>query len=253
MRLFLAACLSVATIVSALPAAAQERSLSFSLRVGASAIPDYPGSDDFEAEPEVGFTFGSLRLGRLNLGEGVRAAPRNGFSISPAFRVIGDRDSSDSSDLEGTEDIDTAVELGFRVKYQETDWMVFGEARRGVTGHSGFTGTVGADFIYRPSDRWLFTAGPRLNFGDDEFADTYFGVQTGGTANFDSFDADGGILGGGLEVAGSYFINDRWAIEGAVSYERLLNDAGDSPITRSGTDDQFRVRLGLSRVFNLNF
>jgi len=253
MRLFLASCLTVATFAAALPAAAQERSLSFSLRVGASAIPDYPGSDDFEAAPDIGFTFGSLKFGGINLGEGARAAPKNGFSISPAFRVIGDRDSDDSSDLEGLDDIDTAVELGLRAKYQETDWMIYAEARRGVTGHSGFTGTVGADFIFRPSERWLFTAGPRMNFGDDEFADTYFGVPTGGTANFDSFDADGGILGGGLEVTGSYFINDKWAVEGAVSYEKLLNDAGDSPITRSGSDDQFRVRLGISRVFNLNF
>ena len=60
-------------------------------------------------------------------------------------------------------------------------------------------------------------------------------------------------MSAGIEVQGTYFLDDRWAVEGAVSYEKLLNDAADSPITATGSEDQWRVRLGLSRVFTLNF
>lgn len=239
--------------VAAQPAAAQERSLNFSLRGGVAAAPEYFGSDTTEGTADVGFTFGALRWGGIDIGNGVRGVPDNGLSVRGAFRVIGDRDADDSPELAGLEDIDTAVELGLGLQYQQTRWIAFGEVRKGVTGHSGVTGTLGADFIFRPGDRWLITAGSRFNFGDDEFATTYFGVPTDSDSSFDAFEAGGGALGAELAVTGTYFLNDRWAVEGAVSYEKLLNDAADSPITLNGSDDQFRIRLGLSRTFTLNF
>jgi outer membrane protein len=32
-----------------------------------------------------------------------------------------------------------------------------------------------------------------------------------------------------------------------------MGDAADSPITLNGSEDQWRIGLGVSRVFNLNF
>lgn len=245
--------ISTLAMVAALPAAAQERSFNFALRGGIAASPEYLGSDQTEAGTDLGFTFGSLKWGGQTIGNGVRGVPNNGISLRGAFRVIGDRTADDSPELAGLEDIDTAVELGFGLAFQQTNWMAFGEVRKGVTGHSGITGTLGADLIYRPNDRWLITAGPRVNFGDDEFANTYFGVPTGSSSSYAAYDATGGALGAGLEVSGTYFIDDKWALEGAVSYEKLLGDAADSPITQNGSEDQWRIRLGLSRVFTLNF
>ncbi len=246
---------SVLAITLALPAAAQERSFNFSLRAGAAAVPDYPGSDNYKAAPDLGFRFGALKWGALNAGNGVRNIPANGFVYGGTFKFIGARDADDYAELAGLDDIDDAVELGFGIGYQQTYWKAFGEVRKGVGGHSGVTGTLGADLIYRPSDRWLFTAGPRVNFGDSDYANTYFGVSTAEsvTSSFAAYDASGGALGAGIELQGTYFLDDKWAIEGAVSYEKLLNDAGDSPITAIGSDDQWRVRLGVSRVFTLNF
>lgn len=253
MRVFSLLCVSALALTSALPAMAQDNSFNFALRAGIAATPEYPGSDQTEAGVDLGFTFGSLKLGAIDIGNGVRGIPDNGLSLRGAFRVIGDRKAEDSPELAGLEDIDIAVELGFGLTFQQTNWLAFGEVRKGVTGHSGITGTLGADYIYRPNDRWLITAGPRVNFGDDEFASTYFGVPAGSTSGFGAYDATGGALGAGLEVSGTYFIDDKWALEGAVSYEKLLGDAADSPITLNGSDDQWRVRLGLSRVFTLNF
>ena len=170
MRLIPTFCAAVLLAGAALPAAAQDRMFNFSLRGGVGAAPEYLGSDDLEAVPDIGFSFGALRLGGIDIGNGVRAVPDNGLSVIGAFRVIGSRDAEDSPELAGLDDIDTAVELGLGLKYQQTNWMAFGEVRKGVTGHSAVTGTLGADYILRPNDRWLITAGPRVSFGDDDFA-----------------------------------------------------------------------------------
>ncbi|KEJ88162.1 MipA/OmpV family protein [Sulfitobacter donghicola] len=253
MRVLTLVYLSAIAVTAAMPAVAQDRSFNFALRSGVTTQPEYPGSDDSEAALDLGFTFGSLSWGGNSIGNGVRGIPDNGISLRGAFRVIGDRSAEESPELAGLADIDTALELGLGLSYQQTNWMAFGEVRKGVTGHSGVTGTIGADMILRPNDRWLITAGPRVNFGDDEFAATYFGTPIDGTTGFTPFDATGGALGAGFEVTGTYFIDDKWALEGAVSYEKLLGDAADSPITQIGSEDQWRLRLGLSRVFTLNF
>ena len=240
----------------ALPLAAQDRSINFSLRGGVGAAPDYPGADSYGAAPDLGFTFGALKWGRVNAGNGVYGIPNNGLAFSGAFRFIGAREASENAELIGLDDVDATVELGFGVAYRETNWQVFGEVRRGFGGHDGVTGTVGADAIFRPDNRLTITAGPRLNLGNDEYASTYFGVSAAEAAlspNFGAYDAEGGLLGAGFEVEAIYRIGEAWAVESAVVYERLLNDAGDSPITQFGSDDQWTVRVGLSRAFTLRF
>ena len=244
-----------ASLGAALPAAAQDRAFNFALRGGVAAIPSYPGSDEYEAAPDLGFTFGSLTWGGRSIGNGVFADPESGLAFRGAFKVIGARDAEDNPELAGLEDIDTTVELGFGLIYRQPTWQAFGEVRRGFGGHEGVTGTLGADAIFRPSDRLTITAGPRLNLGNDEYASTYFGVSAAEAAasGFGAFDAQGGVLGGGFQVHGIYELIDSWALESTLSYEKLKNDAADSPITMSGSDDQWRISVGLTRAFTLRF
>ncbi|SFE04423.1 MltA-interacting protein MipA [Sulfitobacter brevis] len=241
---------------AALPAAAQERSFNFSLRGGVSAAPDYPGSDAYGAAPDLGFTFGALKWGPINAGNGIYEIPDNGFAFKGAFRYIGAREASENPELQGLNDIDDTIELGFGVAYREANWQAFGEVRKGFGGSEGISGTIGADVIFRPNSRLTVTAGPRFNLGNDTYAATYFGVsgvEALASPNFGAFDAKGGLLGAGVEVEATYRIGDAWAIEGAVEYEHLLNDAAASPITQFGSEDQWTVRLGLSRAFTLRF
>ena len=249
--------LSLAALATmALPAAAQDRSFNFALRGGVGAAPSYPGSDDFDAAPDLGFTFGSLKWGGLNTGSDIYSLPTNGFAFNGAFRYIGSRDAEDSPELEGLDDIDAAVELGLGVIYRQPYYQVFGKVRKGFGGHHGVTGTVGADAIFRPDDRLTITAGPRLNLGNDEYASTYFGVSPSealASPNFGAYDADGGLLGAAFEVEATYRLGDVWALQGAVAYEKLMNDAADSPITRFGSEDQWTMRIGLSRAFTVRF
>ena len=254
-RTIVLAALSAGLLAFGNIASAQERSFNFALRGGVAGVPAYPGSDEFEAQPDIGFTFGALNWGAVSVGNGIGHRPPNGLAYRGAFRVIGSRDAADYPELAGMNDIDTAVELGFGIVYRETNWQAFGEVRHGFGGHHGVTGTLGADLIFRPDDRWTITAGPRLNLGNSEYASTYFGVTSAEAAasQFGAYDAGGGLLGAGVAVGASYRIDDRWALEGQISYERLQNDAADSPITQAGSEDQWSIRLGLSRAFNLRF
>ena len=150
------------------PAQAQERSFNFALRGGVGAGPAYPGSDEYRAQPDLGFTFGALKWGSVNLGNGVGVIPDNGLALRGAFRVIGSRRASEYPELTGLGEIDTAVELGLGAIYRQTNWQAFGDLRQGFGGHHGVTATLGADVILRPDPRWTITAGPRVNFGDTE-------------------------------------------------------------------------------------
>lgn len=239
----------------ALPAAAQERAFNFALRGGVAAVPSYPGADDYMGAPDLGFTFGSLTWGGRTYGAGIGNIPEPGFAVRGAFKVIGERDDDDNPELAGLEDIDMAVEVGIGLVYRETNWQAFGEVRQGFGGHEGVTGTLGADVIFRPTDRWTITAGPRLNFGSSEYASTYFGVTPAEAAasSFAAYEADGGLLGAGFAVEGIYQINNDWAVQSTLSYERLKNSAADSPIVQAGSEDQWRISVGLSRAFTIRF
>lgn len=252
MRVLSFVTVSVLALGSALPVMAQDRSFNFALGAAVGSAPEYMGSDSMEGVAGPTLTFGSLKWGSVDMGNGIRGIPDNGLTLGAAFRVLGDRTAATSPELAGLEDIDLGVELGFGLTYQETNWMAFGELRKGVTGHTGVTGTIGADMILRPTERWVITAGPRVSFGNDEFANTYFGVETA-TNNFAAYEATGGALGAGVQATATYYIDDNWSLAGGVSYEKLLNDAANSPITMRGSEDQWRVQIGLSRQFTLNF
>ena len=252
MRVLSFVIVSALALVSALPVAAQGRSLNFALGAAVGSAPEYMGSDSMGGVAAPTLTFGSLKWGAVDMGNGIRGLPDNGASVNAAFRVIDERTAATTPELAGLADIDLAIELGVGLKYQQTNWMAFGEVRKGVTGHDGVTGTLGADMILRPTDRWVITAGPRVNFGNDEFANTYFGVSNA-TANYAAYTATGGALGAGVQAIATYYIDDNWLLAGGVSYEKLLGDAADSPITMRGSEDQWRVQIGLSRQFTLNF
>jgi outer membrane scaffolding protein for murein synthesis (MipA/OmpV family) len=97
--------------------------------------------------------------------------------------------------------------------------------------------------------------GPRLNFGSDNFSDTYFGVSAKEStrSGMEEYDSSGGLLGAGVEFGMRYLFNQAWGLEGAAVWSRLINDASDSPVTGRGSEDQYLVRLGITRRISLDF
>ena len=229
--------------------------LTFTLRGGLAIQPEFPGSDEYRVGPELGFSFGALQFGRFGIGDPNPGLVRAGLGLRGSFRYVGERDSSEFDALRGLDDVEDALELGVGLSYRQDAYQVFGDLRYGVVGHDAFVGELGADVFVRPTDRLTLNAGPRVFFGQDDYAQDYFGVSAAESAasGLDAFDAGGGALSAGVEIGARYELGDDWGIEGAVTYDRLIGDAGDSPITEAGSADQYGVRVGITRRITFGF
>jgi outer membrane scaffolding protein for murein synthesis (MipA/OmpV family) len=229
--------------------------LVFTLGGGAKVQPEYFGSDDYRLGPTGSFRLDYARLGARSFGSPVPGAAPTGFGIGGSFRYIRAREADDHDELAGLDDIDPALELGVSLNYRAPSFEAFADLRYGVVGHESLVGELGADLVARPEDRLELSIGPRLFFGSDGYADSYFGVDPDEAAasRLSAHEAGGGLLSAGIELGARYRINDSWGIEGSVSWDRLQNDAADSPITEQGADEQFGARIGLTRRFNLEF
>ncbi|MBC7284521.1 MipA/OmpV family protein [Hoeflea sp.] len=246
------------TVCGAVPASAQDQAsaqprpgIVFELGAGGKMVPSYFGSSDLILSPVP-----LLRMKRLTLPNGftLGGGSDEGFSLSPAIDVISERSVKDSPELVGLNTIDTAVELGVAAKFQTEHFRIMGEVRRGFGGHEGFRGEIGADVIVRAGEQWTFHGGPRLNFADSKFTNTYFGVSAGeASLRYPATTAGGGLMSAGLEAGLRYQMDEHWAVEAEAGWSRLTGDAAKSPITAQGSKDQFSLSFGVLRRFDIGF
>jgi MipA family protein len=245
---------AVALLLTAQPVLSQNNGLAFSLSASAQSAPAYFGAKRVNVRPELGFGFQGLRLGGFVLGE-LDTTDRFplGTGLRGAFRVLAARDGT--AELAGLTDIKTAVELGIGLHHTAPNWQVYGELRKGVTGHTGVAGDLGANVILRPMDGLTLHAGPRAAFGDTEFARTYFGITPAEAteSGLATFAPSGGLHSVGFEIGGYQALNRDWGVNARVRYDRLQGDAAASPIVRQGNRDQVTAAFGLTRNFNFRF
>ncbi len=229
--------------------------LVFTLRGGVAVTPDYFGSSSSTAAPDFGFQLHYLRLFGREIGTYERGNPRYGLALRGSFRYIPKRDADDSPELTGLGKVDTSLEIGGGIGYTARNVEAFADLRYGAIGHNTFVAELGADGVVHPTENLRLSLGPRVLFGTDRYAQTYFGVS--GTESVASglpaYDPSGGLVSAGLEAGAHYDFTDKWGIEGAVTWDRLTGDAADSPIVEQGDRDQYGARIGITRRINLNF
>jgi outer membrane scaffolding protein for murein synthesis (MipA/OmpV family) len=222
------------------------------------AGPSFPGSDRLTL-------FGYPSIGFRRANEPARfAAPDDGFSVSvlespylrlgpvarfQAGRYFGD----DRRELFGLRDVKWSLEPGAFIEVWPVDWLrARVEARYGFNGYNGFVGNLGLDWVQR-FGRFTFSLGPRLALGDTSFTSAYFSVtpvEAFLNGRVTPFRATGGVTSVGGLGAMTYNWSDQWATTVYAGYDRLVGDAGSSPITRHlGSRDQFKVGASLSYSF----
>ena len=243
--------LTAIAFAAPLAATAQEQAngIEFRFGLGPSLSPGYFGDEDMDPGVRPGFKLERLQFGSLALGGG----DSYGLGFGGSFRFIGARDADEFEELEGLDDLDPSLEVGGKVEFSAPGYDVFAKLRYGVIGHESFVAEVGSDIYYRPTDQLTFKAGPRVLMGDDDYAQTYFGVTPAQSAasSFDAYDASGGIMSAGAVAEATYAINDDWEVIGKLQYEQLREDAADSPITFS--DDQVSGSIVLTRRITFGF
>lgn len=245
----------------AAPAAAQDEGgggHTITVGAGAQTYPKYPGADSYGINPLP--IFGFRRQGTPMPFE----APDDGFgfgflgrdsafNLGPAVRFQGKREEDDAGAAIG--DVGFTVEVGGFVEVSPADnFRLRAELRQGLGGHDGLVGDVGADFVLRDEDSYIFSIGPRARWADSDYHAAYFGVTPAVAAatGLPAFDPDGGFYAVGAVAGLTYKLGRNWGLQGYLGYDRLIGDAADSPIVRLlGSRDQFSGGAGLFFEFNI--
>ena len=226
--------------------------------VGVQLQPKYPGSDSEDFLPLVFFVRHKngdpLPVRTPDESAGFRLlGDDRGFSAGPVIGFESKRDENDVGipvgnvglTLEPGIFLQTAIGQNARVRM---------EVRHGIGGHDAFTGDISADYIIRPTDdRFVATIGPRVRLADARFQRSYFGVDNTQSlaTGIAPYDPDGGIYALGAASSVMYQLSPRLGLYGYVGYDRLLQDAGDSPLVlRYGSRDQLSAALALTFRFN---
>ncbi len=233
--------LSLPFLLAATTASAQDGNyVSFNLGLGAASGPAYFGSNTTESLVSGVFANPSMSVGSLAFGQG---SDSYGLGMTGSFRIISARTAAAYPEPVVLPDVDLSIEAGGGLTYTTENALVYAVGRYGVIGHESFVGEIGSDYILQPTDSTELRVGPRLFFGDDDYAATYF--SAGG------YSAKGGILSRGIQASAAYNFDENWGVVGTVNYDQLLNDAANSPITQ--TTDQFGVSLIVTRKVTWSF
>lgn len=249
---------ALALAVLSAPAAAQESDrppVRTRVALGPQLVPSYPGSDKVVVRPFVDvsrargdeeFVFEaadeSFGFALLNSGS---------FSAGPAIGFQGSRTRSDvGADLPK---VGFTVEAGGFAQFQLAPSVrLRAEIRRGIGGHEGLIGNVGADYVVRDRDNWLFSVGPRVTLADGRYHRAYFGVRPADAARvgLPAYRPGGGVQAVGVTSGAQYQLTERWGVTGYVRYDRLIDDAARSPVVRAfGSRNQFSGGLAATYTF----
>jgi outer membrane protein len=249
----------LAASIAATPAHAQDAAPDAPRRtrigLGPQLVPSYPGSDSISVRPfvDVSRTTGDTPFAFEAPDESTGfAVLRNGaFQFGPAIGFEGRRRSRDVGGR--LPSVGTTVELGGFVQYALAEALrVRLEVRQGIGGHKGLFGVVGGDYIARDADRWLFSVGPRVTLSSARYNRAYFGVAPVDAvrSGLPAFDADGGVQAVGATAGALRQLTPRWGVSGYAKYDRLVSDAGRSPVVRAfGSRNQLSGGLALTYTF----
>src|SRR4029079_6388982 len=239
-------------------ASAQEaEDLRVRVGLGAQVRPDFIGADSSEVAPmwRVNIARGAdpFKFSAPDYSFGIPVVSSGGFSFGPAANIASGRKNSDLDVPVGK--VKTTIEAGAFASYELADSIYLrAEALKGLGGHDGIVGPVGADKIWRDGDRYVFSIGPRILFSDSRYQRAYFGVSPAAAlaSGLPAYRPSGGIHGVAAASGISYQFDPRWGLFGYARYERLVGDAAKSPIIRElGSRNQLSGGLGLSYTFTM--
>lgn len=178
---------------------------------------------------------------------------KDGLSLGPVANYQSGRKNRDFGERVGK--VPNTIEAGGFVQYQLSEFLrLRGEVRKGVGGHNGLIASLGADGVWRDGDKYVISAGPRINFTNSRYQREFFGVtdERALITGLDPYRPDGGIQSIGATSGLNVQLTGPFGLFGFARYERLVGDAGKSPIVRElGSRNQMSAGLGVTYTFNL--
>jgi len=240
------------------PAAAQDAGTpDLRIRVGAGAQtrPSFIGADNNDIVPLFRVNIArhghEFRFSAPDDGFAIPLVSSGGFAFGPEGQIQSRRRNSDAGVAIG--EVKRTYELGGFVDYVLADSIrLRASLRKGLNGHDGVVGQIGADKIWRDGDKYMFSIGPRLLFSDGRYQRAYFGVSPAAAlaTGLPAYRPGSGVHAVALAASGNYELGGNFGLFGFARGERLIGDAGKSPFIRTyGSRNQFSAGLGLSYTF----
>ncbi|ENX23113.1 hypothetical protein F892_02356 [Acinetobacter vivianii] len=233
----------------------KSRKWDLTLGVGALSLPEYPGSDDNKTEvlPLINARYNRFFIGGapgsgLPGGLGAYLYEDKNWTLAAAVALGIDepRKESDDSRLQGLGDIDATTRAGLSGSYRTNWWMVSASVMSDVEGNKqGTMVNVDARVNYRPFDRLMISAGPGLTWGNDEYMQTFFGVnaEQAANSNFAAYEAGNGISNLRFSIHAQYQLTPHWNIGANITAAQLQSDAADSPIVQDKNQTMYGAFL----------
>jgi len=241
----------------------EEDGIRFELGVAAMYRPEYKGSNDYEVSPLPYVSFRYSRDERYIAlqGPSLKANIVAGglFEFGPLLSyergrsddienlAVGRLGEIDRAVMAGaflSKDIDLGADSGFQVGAEVlTDT---GDANEGVMAK------LEVGYHRRLADRWTVMVGASTTWADENYMQTYYGVTPLGAAasGLSAYTAGSGVENVELSAGLRFRVNDQWSVMGRASYQRLLDNAADSPVVRQGgSENQGQFGLVVIRAF----
>lgn len=234
----------------------------FSVGLGAAVGPDYEGSNDYAVLPAI-----SLRVGEIAgpdtyvqiNGTTLRSnlLRNDHWRLGVSGRYLADYNDVDDSRVQDLKGVDQAVLLGLTVGYDfiiepGRDAVIELDGQYDVLEGNG--GTVTPRFRYGMTfaSKIRAEASVSASWASQDYMSERFGIDDNEAAEsgLDDFDADEGFKNVGVGLTLTYPLSRALAVTGFGSYNRMLNDAGDSPIVDDrGSKDQLAGGVLLNYSF----
>lgn len=120
-------------------------------------------------------------------------------------------------------------------------------------GHRGFAAHASVGYGGRLGERWSYSIGPNITWGDSQFLQAYFGVtpEQAARSGYRLYSPGLGVKDVRLAGMLTWRFADRAAAIARVEVSQLLDRAADSPIVdQRGSATQAFFGLGLSYRFS---
>jgi outer membrane scaffolding protein for murein synthesis (MipA/OmpV family) len=233
--------------------------------IGAAVLlnSEYLGSADEEisALPYLsfnnvkGFTlFGTtLRYRAVDVGTG-EGLGKWSLRAGPSVTYQGGRDSDESDNLNGFDDIGGSAPLGGFIR------STIGPIGLGVNvgkdiigGHGGITADASIG-TFLPLGNLKILPSATISWADDAHNDSFFSVTDGqaATSGLAAYDAGSGIYAYSAGIVSWVEIDERYAVSVIANYRWFTGDAADSPILNAddGSKNGVFAVLSVSRKFD---
>lgn len=225
--------------------------------LGAQFRPEYIGADKRELAPLVDLSI--ARAGKQfdfaapDDNFDLKIFSEGGFSAGPVANFQRGRKNSDVGAPVGK--VRSTFEAGAFVQYEVSESVrLRSEVRKGIGGHKGVVGGLGADYVWRDGDRYVVSVGPRLLLSDARYQRAWFGVSPEASlaTGLAQYRPDAGVHAIAATSGANFQLSRSFGLFGFARYERLVGDAAKSPLVRGlGSKNQSSAGIGLTYLFTI--